>query len=323
MHEQLLIRKDRYRLLCKETKSIPLFFQPFWLDAVCGEDNWDVILHIDQNDRILAVWPYYLTKLKGFRSNVMPVLTPHLGVKFLEESNSDKLSTQYQYHKEIVTHMLVQMPETWYTNIALLPEIKEGLPFIWNGYDTSERYTYLIENITNRDQVFENFESSIRNKIRKAEKALVISQIEDVDLFYDINSKSFERQNMAIPYSRELIQRIDQALQLQMSRKILVAKDDDGTVHAGLYMVWDDMRAYNLMIGAHEAHRSSGAVPLLMWKAINLASKHVDAFDFEGGMMPNIEQFFRAFGGKQESYLQIRKTKNRLFKAGLTLIGKY
>ena len=45
--------KDKYRLLCNTEKNIPIFSHDWWLDTVCGERKWDVLL-IEQKGRIQA-----------------------------------------------------------------------------------------------------------------------------------------------------------------------------------------------------------------------------------------------------------------------------
>jgi len=39
-----LIDKELYREFCKVEDNIPIFSKDWWMDAVCGEDKWDVIL---------------------------------------------------------------------------------------------------------------------------------------------------------------------------------------------------------------------------------------------------------------------------------------
>jgi hypothetical protein len=39
---------------------LPLFHQPWWLDAVCA-GNWDVAI-LKEQEKILAVWPYQVEK---------------------------------------------------------------------------------------------------------------------------------------------------------------------------------------------------------------------------------------------------------------------
>ena len=53
--------KKKYRKFCKTQSSIPIFSKDWWLDAVCGEDNWDVVL-VEKGEEISASMPYYLKR---------------------------------------------------------------------------------------------------------------------------------------------------------------------------------------------------------------------------------------------------------------------
>jgi len=46
--------KERFRLLCDQNKSIPLFMQSWWMDAVCNHKNWDVLIC----ERIIIFWAF-------------------------------------------------------------------------------------------------------------------------------------------------------------------------------------------------------------------------------------------------------------------------
>ena len=50
--------KDRYREFSENSAEIPIFSKGWWLDAVCEEEKWDVIL-IENNSDIIASMPYY------------------------------------------------------------------------------------------------------------------------------------------------------------------------------------------------------------------------------------------------------------------------
>ena len=52
------------------------------------------------------------------------------------------------------------------------------------------------------DTTFKNLKSSCRNKIIKAQKAVKVKPIADLDVFYNINQKSFKRQNIDIGINR-------------------------------------------------------------------------------------------------------------------------
>ena len=71
--------KERYINFCKKECYIPIFSRPWWLDAVCGPDMWDVIL-IERGNEIVASFPYFMKRGNlGMRYITMPVLTQKLG----------------------------------------------------------------------------------------------------------------------------------------------------------------------------------------------------------------------------------------------------
>ena len=70
--------KDIYRRLCEQEPSIPLFSQPWWLDATTGADGWDVAL-LEKGGLVLATMPYLRRRRAGFRISTQPWLTLSLG----------------------------------------------------------------------------------------------------------------------------------------------------------------------------------------------------------------------------------------------------
>ena len=59
------MNKGKYIKLCHDN-DIPLFSQHYWLDAVCGEEHWDVII-IEENGKYeMRVRNDYLPKVKQF-----------------------------------------------------------------------------------------------------------------------------------------------------------------------------------------------------------------------------------------------------------------
>ena len=51
-------KKELYRKLFSEDISTPVFFEPWWLDAVCGSDNWDAALRYDKMKKRLFIKPH-------------------------------------------------------------------------------------------------------------------------------------------------------------------------------------------------------------------------------------------------------------------------
>lgn len=304
--------KSKYRELCKKNNDIPIFSTDWWLDITAGEDKWDVSI-VERNDEIVASLPYYLTKKYVFDIINMPKLTPSMGV-WIKYPSNQKYTTKLSYEKEIFQELIENLPNFNFFYQHFHWSITNWMPFHWQGFKQSTDYTYVLENTQDLEQLFMNFRENIRREIRKAEKLLVVTEEEDIDKFYLIHKKTFDRQQMSNPYNLDLIKQVDAACQIRNCRKMWFATDELGQVHSAIYVVWDSKSVYYLMGGADPLLRTSGAASLLLWKAIEDASRQSRQFDFVGSMFEPIDRFFRGFGAVQKPYLQISKTNGKLIK---------
>jgi len=80
--------KERYKIVCVNELSIPLYSRDWWLDIVCGENNWDVLLYFRDNE-VEAAMPFY-TPLKGVIT--MPAYTQTMGIWFNPEFEDARYS---------------------------------------------------------------------------------------------------------------------------------------------------------------------------------------------------------------------------------------
>jgi lipid II:glycine glycyltransferase (peptidoglycan interpeptide bridge formation enzyme) len=180
------------------------------------------------------------------------------------------------------------------------------LPFIWAGYRAEIRYTYQLRDLSSEQALWAGLAGNIRREIRKATRQLEVREVTDVDRFYRVWAKTFERQGVAAPDRRRL-ERIDAACAKRDARTILFACDEADQVHAVAYTVRDRRTTYYLMGGGDPHLRTSGASSLLIWEAIRRASADSQVFDFEGSMLRPVERFFRAFGGRQTPYPHVSR----------------
>lgn len=303
-------KKQKYRTLCKQEPSIPIFSQAWWLDSVAG-DNWDVVI-IEKGGIIQASLPYVLRKRFGLTVISQPALTQSLG-PWLRPSSA-KYAKQLSQEKDLLQALFAQLPPYAYYNQNWHCSRKNWLPLYWQGYEQTTRYTYRIETLQDMNAVWADTQANIRTDIRKAEKQVVIRSDLPLERFIELNKKVFERQRMALPYTEALLRSIDSAAGTQNARQIFIAEDEQSRLHAGVYIIWDKDCAYYLMGGGDPDLRSSGATSLCMWHAIQFAATKVKTFDFEGSMLEPVERFFRAFGAKQTPYFSITKNNSRLLK---------
>jgi lipid II:glycine glycyltransferase (peptidoglycan interpeptide bridge formation enzyme) len=303
---------EKYRKFCLAENDIPIFSQDWWLDAVCGKTNWDVIL-IEKDNEIIASMPYFLTKKFVFKMIFMPKLTQTMGCYILYPKGQ-KYEKKLSYEKDTMNKLIEQLPSVSYFFQNFHYSRDNWLPFYWKGYTQTTRYTYILENLKDLELIFKNFRSNIKTDIRKAEKHINVVESDDLEQFYDIATMTFKRQNKSMPYTYDYLKNIDIACKKNDSRKILFAVDENNDIHAAVYIIWDQNSAYYLISGGNPSLRNSGATSLLVWEAIKFSSTVTLRFDFEGSMVEPIERVFRAFGAKQVGYSRITKANNILLK---------
>lgn len=303
--------KARYRELASTLESLPIFSQPWWLDAVCGTENWEVELY-EKGGQIMGALPYCTTRKIGLSVIVPPKLTQNLGpwIRYFEDQ---KRATRLSHEKEVITELLKGLPDVDVMRHNLHHSVTNWLPFYWEGFTATPRYTYILDQLDDLDAIWDAFDSRIRRMIRKAKKNDIdVEETDDFGLFLDLHRMTYERQGRDPPQSESLLQRVDEVCATRNARTLYVTRDEDARAHSALYCVHDDRTTYYLMSGADPNLRRSGANGLAVWKSIrDAAERESEYYDFEGSMNESIERFFRDFGARQVSYFQVFSASRR------------
>ena len=309
-----------YDKFCSEHEAdLPLFYNGWYLDAVCSEEQWDVAVY-QKNDEVKAIWPYYKKTKYGLSYITMPPLTPYLGPWVLNMSPK-KMHKTYSYEHTVLGELCDSLPQVHLSTIHTHPEMNNLLATKWKGYQEKSRYTYRLD-LGNKKSIWDGISDKQRNIIRKAQASLTVSETEDIDQFYEINKKSFQRQDLPIPYGQNMFKALDTALKKRSQRLILEATDKHKNVHGMVYLAHDRHTVYLLAIGSDPQYRNEGSIPLMIWHAIQHFNGSHQTFDFEGSMIPTIEKFFRSFGGNMTKYSRLSATKHRGIDLLLTLTGR-
>jgi len=160
--------KQKYRAYCKTESSIPIFSKDWWLDAVCGKDNWDVVIFENKGNDIIAAMPYYAIKSRyGFKNIIMPKLTQTMG-PWIKYPLNQKYSKKLSFEKKIFTELINKIPKhaSFVQNFHY--SITNWLPFYWHGFKQTTRYTYVIA-LTDLDRIFADFSRQKQRNIKKAD----------------------------------------------------------------------------------------------------------------------------------------------------------
>lgn len=286
---------------------IPLFYQRWWLDTIAPGK---VFHRSDEGYHYTAV---ELNKW-GLRKQFSPELTPYGGpwTGALKENGDTQVNIE-SFHAS--TDFLDEI------YFRLHPSF-EGLQDLRNqGYDLRERTTHLLD-VSDLDLVWEGMKGSARRAIKKGQRNLQVSESHNVELLHEVHKATFDRQGIQC-HPMSLLIRIYNACHARNCGKLFVARDHKQSMHAAVYVVWDELNMYYLIGGSTEEFRSSGAMSLLLWEAIKWCNElGIAQFDFEGSIIPNVARFFRGFGANPVPYFEALKTKSKLLQLRNKIKGK-
>ncbi|MFK7808115.1 MAG: GNAT family N-acetyltransferase [Saprospiraceae bacterium] len=312
-----MTNKQKHQSFC-QSESLPVFIRPWYLDLCCGAENWDVVL-VENKSTVLGVLPYHIKKKGPFEMIAMPWL-----VKMMGPYCAASVWESGKYRK-VLTELIEGLPTIAAFQQSFHYQITDWLPFYWKQFQQSTAYSYVLEDLSDLEKVYSNIKSTYRNnKIKKAEQIVQVRSDLSIKDFYDVQKMTFDRQgkDFVIPFS--FMEKFDGVVVQNKAGQKFFAVDEQGQVHAVAYLIWDDHTAYHLLEGGNPELRNSGANILLIWETIKYAKEvlGLNRYDFQGSMIPGVEQVRRSFGAKPIPYFQISKEYSTIYKVLKTLRGK-
>lgn len=308
--------QDAYRLFCGTAPDLPVFMQDWYLDAVCTAGAWDAAL-VQKDKAVVGVWPYFQKQKLHWRYVAMPPLARMMGPYLLPAWRNTRREMP------LLRELLDQLPPLAAYEQDFNYTATNWLPMYWRGFRQTTRYSYVLP-LTNLDELRANLAPDYRNnKLPKAAARVQVHTGDDLELFYRIHNRSFQRQGLGAPVAFDLLQRLDAALRERQTRQIFWATDrQSGAVHAVAYLIWDQRAAYYLLAGDDPELRTSGAGILLAWEAIRYATEtlKLPEFDFAGSMIKPIERVRRQFGASPRPYFRVQREWSFVWKWGKRLL---
>ena len=304
-----MCNKTQYQEFIKGT-YVPIYSQPWWLDAICGEDNWDVWLY-KKGDNILAAMPYYFEKRGDYNYITKAPLTQNNGIIF-KYAEGSKLQKRASFEEKVIDEMALWLNNSNFDvyEQQFLHTFNNWQPFFWNGFKCVLRYSYIIEDTKCMKDVISNFSAKLRNDIKKGIKNTKTYEELDKDTFYDEHEKIFLKQNLSCPFSKQLWDSLYKVCKEHNSGVPVCIRNNNDEISSLAYLVWDEKYVYLLMGGSIPEFSSENTFSYLVQKGIELASEKGIGFDFEGSMIKRIAKAFRDYGAVPTPYYRIRKIYN-------------
>lgn len=261
----------------------------------------------NENNELIGVF-YYFKKSKYFLKYIIPPpFHPYNGLIFHNSAQKEESRNSFIKELQYLIHQyFTEKENAHYIRFVLSPEHIDTQIFRWNKWSVKVNYTYQLSLKSSTNELFENLSSEKRKSIRKAEKdGIVVKETENYDTVKELILKTFERQKKKINVF--YLNKILQEWANPSNSFAFVAYSDEKPV-AATFCLYDHSTAYYLMGGYDFQNTHHGAGVSCMWHSI-LKSKELglDIFDFEGSMLPNVERYFRDFGGKLIPYFVCEK----------------
>ena len=300
-------QREKYRTFCAAQPEIPLFFQDWYLDAVCADGTWDAAILENPHGEVQSVWPFFLKRKWGFQYITMP----HF-VKYMGPWPTKTFSPEYSGSIHEIARLLPRVDalrQNFHYSFLGSASLSES------AYHARQHHTYLLD-IGDLDAVFSGINRNMRRNILKAQREVRVFPDNDPERFFPISEAPFKRKGMPTPYPKSLFFSHDAALGQHAQRQIFFAVDTQGRTHAAAYLIWDKRSAYYHLSGDDPGLRQSGAGILLIWEAIRFAKEELGlgVFDFEGSMLPAVEAIRRQFGARQTTYPYVWQYPNPLLR---------
>ena len=299
-------RKKQYQEIVDKGKILPLFLQPWWLDAT---GTWDVSLAI-RNDQVIGAMPFATGKRWSIPYIGMPALTHHMQI-WMDKPPDITDHKWLTREKQIIWSLIDDLPDYGFFSMVFAENSFDNwLPFYWKGFRQEMHYTFVIDRL-DEGSVEDQINRNLKRNIRQAEDVIEIRKEVDPALFFDQCRNTYLRQKMSMPYSPETFTKIDEAIMDHHAGMKLGAYDSNHSLVAVAYLLWDKDTAYYFLAGDNESGRSSGASILICREALRIAfdEQKVKMFDFCGSMLEPISEIRRQFGARTLPLMKIFKAR--------------
>jgi hypothetical protein len=287
-----------------------LFQQPWWLEAV-APGAWGAV-EVEEGGEVVGRLVFSQERRLGLRILTQPRLTHCCGPWI--RPFGGKPGVRAAREDRVLERLMAALPPHDVFRQCFHYSVKRWLPFYWAGCRQATQFSYVLEDLSDPDRIWADFHQTVRTAIRKAQKHVTVEADGDVEALIDLNRATFRSQGLDLPYSANIVRRLDAACAARGQRMVLIARDSGGQPCSAVMLVWDDDSVYSVMGGTNETGRSIQADSLLVWEAIKIAPKIARRFDFSGSMIRGVERFARRFGGEPIPYSQII--------GGQTMVGR-
>jgi lipid II:glycine glycyltransferase (peptidoglycan interpeptide bridge formation enzyme) len=263
----------------------------------------------DKSNRLIGVFNLYFEKVIGLTHIKNPPYTPTCSLIFY---NPTKNSAKKNAFEKTIIGLIEEYISSLNNSICTITFPTENIdmqPFIWNNYKVIPNYTYRFDlNDFNSENINNNFSPERRNDIKKAIKDGVHCKLTyDYEVVKEMVQHTFDRKNKAI--QEKLIDNILFKFADKTNSFAFISYLNETPIAAS-FVIYDNHTAYYLLGGYDPNNKHQGAGAMAVKNTVlHSMDLNLSVFDFEGSMLPEVEKYFRAFGGEMKTMFTVNKAK--------------
>lgn len=300
-----MTNKETYRQICEtEGDHIPLFQQYWWMETVCKDKLWDVIL-VGDDGHYRGAMPFLHGRKLGLKYILQPQLTPWGGPWLRPGMDSiDQEATLEALAQGLSEQKTVLCMQRFAPGVST----NECQPFQKQGFHMTTRYTYRFNPIPESSKLHDLADRGRRRGVTEVEKNYIIDRKVCAEEFATLHTEYWERRSGHDLLNHDFIQHVCSTAINRNQALLYGLRDSNGTLMAARFAVYDSHCAYALLSALHpNALRNS--MTLLVWTMLTDLYGRTETFDFEGGMDPGVGHFYSSFGTQKTEFHCIYRSK--------------
>jgi hypothetical protein len=285
---QVVIEASSSAISQWEKKGFPVFFSHAYGSEL-------KLLKFKEDAEVIAVMWVWESGKKFLNSLITPPFLPNCWLTFLNEY--DKPATKRAKEKEVLKALLsfVESEKWAYWKFDFPVEYTDFQEAIWKGTIPKTKYTYRILSLRNWE---ERIDSKLRNKLKRfSDFSFEVRSFTDAEvnlLMSSSSSRGVAHENLLAKFN---------AMNSPSAFTVIA----EGGEYQAFCAIVGGVCYYLVSSNAKNDNALSACgVKFCIEESIR---RGCFAFDFEGSMIPEIEVFFRSFGGDLLPYFSIEGGK--------------
>lgn len=295
-------------MLVEKTHSGTPFHTSDWLEICRDVLSKDIRIYgCFRNDELVGGCPIFVKNVKGILKWASSTfsMTYYSGPLVMESANL-RTTKRVQDTHEILNALREFLCMQGFDSISLVfsPGFEDIRPFTWNGWNSSVRYTHYLN-------LKENIDNNISRTIRKdlksvAEAGLETKKWNDLETYYGMLSKVYERQNLKIPLPMKFFEKVFDLIRRKDIGYMLVSETPEGEAVAAHLTLYGKKSTIGWSSARDPSFSLRGTNALLYYNEfLELQSRDFEYMNVMAGNVPRFTDYIMGFSPKLTPYYSV------------------